>query len=144
MPFSIVSDRDSRFTSYFWDALQATLGTRLEFSTTFHPQIDGQTERTIQTMEDMFRACVLDFHGNWDDHLPLIEFAYNNSHHSSIGMAPYEALYGQPCRSPLCWEEIGNKVILRPKIVEQTTKKIRTIRARRKATQDRQKSYADC
>lgn len=144
VPSSIVSDRDPRFTSHFWDALQTALGTRLKFSIAFHPQTDGQTERTIQTMEDMLRACVLDFHGNWDDHLPLIEFAYNNSHHSSIGMAPYEALYGRPCRSPLCWEEMGDKAILGPEIVEQTTEKIRTIRAKMKVAQGRQKSYADC
>ncbi|XP_052174731.1 uncharacterized protein LOC127789782 [Diospyros lotus] len=124
------------------DALNA-LGTKLKFSTAFHPQTDGQSERTIQTLEDMLRACVLDFHGSWDDHLPLVEFAYNNSHHSSIGMPPYEALYGRPCRSPICWEEIGDRALLGPEIVEQTSEKIRIIRARMKVAQDRQKSYAD-
>ncbi|KAL0448243.1 UNVERIFIED_CONTAM: Transposon Ty3-I Gag-Pol polyprotein [Sesamum latifolium] len=88
-----VSDRDPRFTSHFWGSLHKALGTKLHFSTAFHPQTDGQSERTIQTLEDMMRACVIEFRGNWDDHLPLIEFAYNNSFHSSIGMAPYEALY---------------------------------------------------
>lgn len=91
----------------------------------------------------MLLARVLDFHGNWDDHLPLVEFAYNNSHHSSIGMPPYEALYGRPCRSPICWEEIGDGALLGPKIVEQTSEKIRIIRAKMKVAQDRQKSYAD-
>ena len=79
-------------------------GTRLDFSTAFYPQTDGQSERTIQTLEDMLRMCVIDFGGQWDLHLPLIEFSYNNSYHTSIEMAPYEALYGRKCRSPLCWE----------------------------------------
>ncbi|KAL4195087.1 hypothetical protein AMTRI_Chr05g62760 [Amborella trichopoda] len=83
------------------------MGTRLTFSTAFHPQTDGQSERTIQTLEDMLRACVIDFTGSWDEHLPLIEFAYNNSFQASIQMAPYEVLYGRKCRSPICWDEIG-------------------------------------
>ena len=85
------------------------MGTRLDFSTIFHPQTDGQSERTIQTLEDMLRMCVIDLGGNWDDHLPLVEFSYNNNYHSSIEMAPYEALYGRKCRSPLCWDEIWGK-----------------------------------
>ena len=102
MPLSIVSDRDPRFTSYFWRSLQDALGTKLQFSTAFHPQTDGQSERTIQTLEDMMRACAMEFKGNWNNHLSLLEFAYNNSFHSSTGMAPYEALYGRKCRSPIC------------------------------------------
>ena len=102
VPVSIVSDRDPRFTSRFWESLQAALGTDLRFSTAFHPQTDGQSERTIQTLEDMLRAYVIKFRGNWDDHLALIEFAYNNNYQASIDMAPYEALYGRPCRTPLC------------------------------------------
>ena len=102
IPISIVSDRDPRFTSRFWPSLQKALGTKLKFSTAFHPQTDGQSERTIQTLEDMLRACVMDFAGSWDEHLPLMEFAYNNSYHSSIGMPPYEALYGRKCRTPIC------------------------------------------
>ena len=86
---------------------QKGLGTQINLSKTFHPQMDGQAERTIQTLEDMLRACVIDFKGSWDDHLPLIEFAYNNSYHSSIQMAPYEALYGRRYRSPVGWFEVG-------------------------------------
>ena len=97
IPASIVSDRDPRFVSQFWQGLQKALGTQLKFSTAYHPQTDGQTERTIQTLEDMLRSCILEFKGNWDQHLPLVEFAYNNSYHSSIGMPPYEALYGRKC-----------------------------------------------
>ncbi|OMO99999.1 Integrase, catalytic core [Corchorus capsularis] len=95
---SIVSDRDPIFTSRFWPKLQHALGTRLKFSTAFHPQTDGQSERTIQTLEDMLWACVLEFQGSWDDHVALAEFAYNNSYQASIGMAPYKALYGR-CRN---------------------------------------------
>ena len=86
VPFSIVLDRDPRFTSRFWPSLQYTL----RFSTAFHPQTDGQLERTIQTLEDMLRTCVIELQGSWDKHLPLMEFAYNNTFHSSLGMAPYE------------------------------------------------------
>ena len=104
VPKSIVSDRDSRFTSTFWKSLHKAMGTNLAFSTAFHPQSDGQSERTIQTLEDMLRACVLDFQGSWNKYLPLVEFAYNNSYHSTIDMAPYEALYGRKCRSPIHWD----------------------------------------
>ncbi|PHT63815.1 hypothetical protein T459_32344 [Capsicum annuum] len=83
------------------------LGTQVNLSTAFHPQTDGQAERTIQTLEDMLRACVIDFKGSWVDHLPLVEFAYNNSYHASIKMAPFEALYGRRCRSPIGWYEVG-------------------------------------
>ena len=85
------------------------MGTKLDFSTAFHPQTDGQSESTIQTLEDMLRMCVMDLGGSWDDYLPLVEFAYNNSYHSSIEMAPYEALYGRKCRFPLYWDEIGER-----------------------------------
>jgi transposase InsO family protein len=103
VPLSIVSDRDPTFTSHFWRAFQRSMGTRLRMSTSYHPQTDGQSERTIQTLEDMLRACVLEDGGNWSKHLHLIEFSYNNSYHASIGMTPYEALYGRKCRTPLCW-----------------------------------------
>ncbi|KAJ9672728.1 hypothetical protein PVL29_026082 [Vitis rotundifolia] len=143
IPVSIVSDRDPKFTSQFWQSLQRALGTQLNFSTAFHPQTDGQSERVIQILEDMLRACVLEFSGNWADYLPLAEFAYNNSYQSSIGMAPYEALYGRPCRSPLCWIEMGESRLLGPEIVQETTEKIQLIKEKLKIAQDRQKSYAD-
>ncbi|TYK12237.1 pol protein [Cucumis melo var. makuwa] len=106
---SIISDRDARFTSKFWKGLQLALGTRLDFSTAFHLQTDGQTERLNQVLEDMLRACVLEFSGSWDSHLHLMEFAYNNSYQTTIGMAPFEALYGKCCRSPVCWGESRQK-----------------------------------
>ena len=107
VPISIVSDKDLRFTSHFSKTLQKAMGIKLHFSTAFHPQTDEQSEWTIQILEDMMRASVLEFQGNWDKYLPLIEFACNNSYHSSIGMAPYEALYGRKCRSPICWDVEG-------------------------------------
>jgi hypothetical protein len=143
VPVSIVSDRDPRFTSRFWGSLQKALGTKLNFSTAFHPQTDGQSERTIQILEDMLRACVLDFKGSWIDHLTLVEFAYNNSYQASIEMAPYEALYGRRCRSPICWDEVGERKILGPEIVLKTCEKIELIRERLRVAQSRQKSYAD-
>ncbi|GJX47492.1 putative reverse transcriptase domain-containing protein [Tanacetum coccineum] len=107
VPISIISDRDSRFTSRFWQSMQEALGTHLDMSRPYHPQTDGQSERTIQTLEDMLRACVLDFRGSWDVHLPLVEFSYNNSYHSSVRCASFEALYGRKCRSPIMWAEVG-------------------------------------
>nr|KYP36684.1 Transposon Ty3-I Gag-Pol polyprotein [Cajanus cajan] len=103
VPSSIISDRDPRFTSRFWQSLHQTLGMKLKLSFAYHPQMDGQSERTIQSLEDLLRACVLDHLGSWEEVLPLVEFTYNNSFHASIGMAPFEALYGRRCRTPLCW-----------------------------------------
>ena len=137
VPLSIVSDRDSRFTSNFWKSLQNELGTQLKMSTAYHPQTDGQSERTIQTLEDMLRACVIDFKGSWEAHLPLIELSYNNSYHASIQAAPYEALYGHKCRTPLCWNEVGERQLTGPEIVQVTSDKIKQIRDRMKAAQDR-------
>ncbi|GKA51153.1 putative reverse transcriptase domain-containing protein [Tanacetum coccineum] len=104
---SIISDRDSRFTSRFWQSMQEALGSRLDMSTAYHPQTDGQSERTIKTLEDTLRACVLDFEGSWDVHLSLVEFSYNNSYHFSVRCAPFEALYGRKFRSPIMWAEVG-------------------------------------
>jgi hypothetical protein len=103
---SIISYRDLRFMSRLWPSLQQALGTKLNLSTTFHPQTDGQSGRTIQTLEDLLGSYVLEFRGNWEDLLPLVEFTYNNSHQATIGMAPYEALYGRKCHTPICWEEV--------------------------------------
>jgi hypothetical protein len=111
VPSSIISDRDPKFTSRFWQSLHKALGTKLRLSSAYHPQTDGQTERTIQSLEDLLRACVLDNRGSWDNLLPLIEFTYNNSFHSSIGMAPFEALYGRICQTPLCWYQDGESTL---------------------------------
>ncbi|GJZ19601.1 putative reverse transcriptase domain-containing protein [Tanacetum coccineum] len=115
---SIISDRDSHFTSRVWQSLHKAL-------------------------EDMLRACVIDFENGWDRHLPLVEFSYNNSYHTSIKAAPFEALYDRKCRSPICWAEVGEAQLTRPKIIHKTTEKIFRIRDRMQAARDRKKSYAD-
>ncbi|GJV08726.1 putative reverse transcriptase domain-containing protein [Tanacetum coccineum] len=140
---SIIFDRDSRFTSKFWQLMQEALGSRLDMSTAYQPQTDGQSERNIQTLEDMLRACILDFEESWDVHLPLFEFSYNNSYHSSVRCAPFEALYGRKCCSLIMWAEIGEGQLIEPELVQETTEKISQIKDRLKAARDHQKSYAD-
>ncbi|GKB52591.1 putative reverse transcriptase domain-containing protein [Tanacetum coccineum] len=115
----------------------------MSMAPTYHPETDGQSERTIQTLEDMLRACVIDFGSSWDRHLPLVEFSYNNSYHASIKAAPFEALYGRKCRSPICWSEVGDSQLTRPKLVREMTKKIVQIKNRLLTAHSRQKSYAD-
>ena len=119
------------------------MGTQLKFSTAFHPQTDGQSERMIQVLEDMLRACVMDFEGSWSKYLPLIESSYNNSYQSTIGVAPYEMLYGRKCRSPIHWDEMGERRYLGPDMVQKTNEAIEKIQARMLASHSRQKSYAD-
>ncbi|GJT27086.1 putative reverse transcriptase domain-containing protein [Tanacetum coccineum] len=119
---SIISDRDSKFTSHFWQSLNKALGTQLDMSTAYHPQTDGQS---------------------WDRHLPLVEFSYNNSYHTSIKAASFEALYGQKYRSPVCWAEVGDAQLTGPEIIHETTKKIIQIKKRIQAARDRQKKYTD-
>nr|GEV72821.1 putative reverse transcriptase domain, ribonuclease H-like domain, aspartic peptidase domain protein [Tanacetum cinerariifolium] len=119
------------------------MGTRLDLSTAYHPQTDGQSERTIQTLEDMLRACVIDFKNGLERHLSLIEFSYNNSYHASIKTAPFEALYDRKCRSPVCSAEVGDAQLTGPELIHETTEKIVQIKQRIQAAQDRQKNYAD-
>ena len=116
---------------------------RLNFITAFHPQTDGQSERVIQVLEDMLRGCVLDFPGSWDRYIPLMEFAYNNSYQSSISMAPYEALYGRRCRTPMCWTKLNEHKIIGLDLVKDTEEKVKIIQQRLKAVSDRQRSYAN-
>ncbi|GKC24958.1 putative reverse transcriptase domain-containing protein [Tanacetum coccineum] len=118
VPISIISDRDSHFTSRFWQSLQNSLGTQLHMSIAYHPETDVQSERTIQTLEEMLRACVIDFEKGWKKHLPL-------------------------CRSPVCWAEVGDSQLTGPEIIQETTKKIVQIRQRLQAARDRQRSYAN-
>ncbi|GKB50640.1 putative reverse transcriptase domain-containing protein [Tanacetum coccineum] len=121
---SIISDRDSYFTSKFWQSMQNALGTQLDMSTSYHPETDGQSERTIQTLKDMLRACVIDFGKGWERHLLLVEFSHINSYHASIKETPFETLYGQKCRSPVCWAEVVDVQLTGPEIIYETTKKI--------------------
>ncbi|GJZ48040.1 putative reverse transcriptase domain-containing protein [Tanacetum coccineum] len=143
VPISIISDRDIHFTSRFWQSMQSALGTKLDMSTTYPLETDRQSERTIQTLEVMLRACVIDFGNGWERHLPLVEFSYNNNYHASIKVAPFEALYGQKCRSPVCWAKVGDVQLTRPEIIYETTKKIVQIRQRLQAVRDRKRSYAN-
>nr|GFA45621.1 hypothetical protein [Tanacetum cinerariifolium] len=136
-------DCDPRFASNFWRSLQNALSTRLDMSTVYNPKTDGQSERTIQTLEDMLRACAIDFGKGWVNHFPLVEFSYNNSYHATIKAAPFEALYSRKCHSLVCWTEVGEAQILGPELIQETTKKIVQIKQRMQAARDRQKSYAD-
>ena len=139
----IILVRRAQFTSHFWRYFQKSLGTQVKLSTAFHPQTDGQEKSTIHTLEDMLRACVIDSKGSWDYHLPLIELFYNNSYHSSIGMIPFEALYGRRCRSPVGWFEVGESSILGPDIILEGVEKVRVIMDRLATSYSHQKSYAD-
>ncbi|GJS97815.1 reverse transcriptase domain-containing protein [Tanacetum coccineum] len=130
IPISIICDRDPRFASNFWRSLQKALGTNLDMSTAYHPQTNGQSERTIQTLEDMLRACVIEFGKGWVNHLPLVKFSYNNSYHASIKAAPFESFYSQKRRSPVCWAEVGEVQLNGPEIVQETTEKIIQIKQR--------------
>jgi hypothetical protein len=112
VPKSVVSDEDSKFVSKFWQSLHNDIGTKLDMSVAFHPQTDRHSECTIQTLEDILCACVLFWKGNWEDHLALAEFAYNNSYHTSIKMTPYESLYGRKRISPLCWEVPSERLLV--------------------------------
>ncbi|GJV18063.1 putative reverse transcriptase domain-containing protein [Tanacetum coccineum] len=133
---SIICDRDPWFASNFWRSLQKALGTSLDINTTYHSQTSGQSERTIQTLEDMLRACVLEFGNGWLKHLPLVEFSYNNSYHASIKAAPFEALYGRKCHSPVCWAEVGQVQLTGPELVQETTERIIQIKQRIQTVRD--------
>ena len=143
VPLFIISDRGTQFTSMFWRTLHVELGTRLDFSTAFHPQTDGQSERTILVLEDMLRACVIEFGGHWDNFLPLDEFSYNNSYHSSIDMAPFEALYGRRCRSPIGWFDAFEVRPWGTDLLRDSIEKVKSIQEKLLAAQSRQKEYAD-
>jgi transposase InsO family protein len=137
VPTRIVSDRDPCFTSRFWGRFQEALETTLSFSTVFHPQTDGQSERTIQTLEDMLCACALTMSGGWELHLSLSEFAYNSSYHALIDMSPFEALYGQPVRTPVCWGPADTYEPTTSEMVNESHATVRLIHERLRAAQDR-------
>jgi bacterioferritin (cytochrome b1) len=120
VPKMIVSDRGSQFITHFWEQLHASLGTHLIQSSTYHPQMDGQTERVDQILEDMLRACVMEHQGSWDKNLPWVEFSYNNSYPESLRMATFEALYRRRCRTSLNWIESGEKAIFGLNLIDDT------------------------
>jgi hypothetical protein len=143
VPKMIISDRGSQFIARFWEQLHASLGTHLIHSSAYHLQTDGQTERVNQILEDMLRACVMEYPGSWDKNLQWAEFSYNNSYQESLKMAPFKALYGQQCRTPLNWIEPGEKAIFGPDIVVEVEAMVRRIQENLKATKLRQESYAN-
>jgi transposase InsO family protein len=143
IPKMIISDHGAQFVARFWEQLQDALGTKLIRSSAYHPQTDEQTERVNQILEDMIRACVLQYDKHWDKCLPLAEFSYNNSYQASLKMAPFEALYGRRCRTPLSWSQTGERKIFGPDPVNEAEEKVRVIHTNLKAAQSRQKSYAD-
>jgi hypothetical protein len=139
----IVSDRGTKFTSHFWQHLHEALGTHLKFSSAYHPLTDGQTERTNQIVEDMLRACALQDKIGWDKRLPYAELSYNNSYQASLRMSPFEALYGRNCKTPLHWDQPGERQVFGPDILLEAVENIRMVRENLKAVQSRQRSYAD-
>jgi hypothetical protein len=122
VPKKIVSDRGTQFTSRFWGKLHESMDTKLHFSSAYHPHTDGQTQRTNQILEDMLRACALKHGGSWDKSLQYAEFSYKNSYQASLKMAPFEALYGRKCRTPLCWSETGERKLFGSDIIREAEK----------------------
>jgi transposase InsO family protein len=143
VPKKIISNRGSQFTSQFWEQLHDSLDMKLRFSTAYHPQTDGQTERTDQVLEDMLRACAIQYGTSWDKSLPYAEFSYNNSYQASLKKSPFEALYGRKCRTPLYWDQIGERQVFGSDIVEEAEQLVQQVRENLRVAQTRQKSYAD-
>jgi hypothetical protein len=140
---TILSDRGTQFVARFWAQVHESLGTKLIHSSSYHPQTDGQTERVKQIVEDMLRACVIHFDKAWDKCLALSEFSYNNSYQASLKMAPFEALYGRRCLTPLNWSQAGERTLFGPKLVQEAEEKVGVIRENLRADQMRQKNYHD-
>jgi hypothetical protein len=143
VPKNIVSNRGTRFTSRFWERLHEALDTQLRFSSAYHPQTNDQTERVNLILEDMLRACALQYGRSWDKSLSYAEFSYNNSYQESLKMAPFKMLYGRRCRTPLFWNEMGERKVFGPDILEEAEKQVRMVRENLRVVQSRQKSYAD-
>ncbi|MCO5573242.1 hypothetical protein L7F22_027011 [Adiantum nelumboides] len=143
LPKRIISDKDAKFTSKFWKALFEALGTQLCFSSAYHPQSVGQTERVNQVVEDIIRAYCSREPRKWIQFLPLVEFAYNSSFHSSIGMSPFNALYGHECVSPLNFSDPTIRVEATKKMLEEMGEQTKAIRHDIQAAKDRHKHYAD-
>jgi hypothetical protein len=138
VPKKVVSDRGTQFTSRFWERLHEALDTQLCFSSAYHPQSDGQTERVNQILEDMLRACALQYGRSWDKSLPYAEFSYNNSYQESLKMAPFEMLYGRRCQTPLFWNETAEQKVFGPDILEEAEKQVRMVKENLRAAQLRQ------
>jgi transposase InsO family protein len=137
VPKKIMSDRGTQFTSKFWEKLHESVDTKLNFSSAYHPQTDGQTKRTNQVLEDMLRTCALKYGKSWDKSLPYAEYSYNNSYQASIKMAPYEALYGRQCRTPLFWSQIGESQVFGPEVLKDAEKQVQMVHESLKVAQSR-------
>jgi hypothetical protein len=133
----ILSDRGTQFTSKFWERLHETLDTQLCFSSAYHPQTNGQTKRVNQILEDMLRACALQYGRSWDKSLPYAEFSYNNSYQERLKMAPFEMLYGRRCQTPLFWSETGERKMFGPDILQEAEKQVRMVRENLRVAQSR-------
>jgi transposase InsO family protein len=141
VPKKIVSDRGTQFTSHFLQQLHEALGTHLKFSSAYHPQTYGQTERTNQILEDMLRACALQDKLGWDKRLPYAKFSYNNSYQVSLKMSPFQALHGSNCRTLLQWDQPGERQVFSPDILAEEN--IRIVRENLEIAQSRQQCYTD-
>ncbi|KAH9294374.1 hypothetical protein KI387_040428, partial [Taxus chinensis] len=143
IPELIISDRDLRMTSWFWKTLNAALGTKLNFSSAYHPEMYGQTERVNQVLEDMLRMYCIDQQYKWEEYLPLVEFSYNNTYHASLKMVPFEELYGRKCRTPVSWDNIEDREVIGLEILMEMEQQIKMIWEHLKEAANRQKSYAN-
>jgi hypothetical protein len=143
VPKKIMSDKGTQFTSMFWERLHETLDTQLRFSSTYHPQTNGHTERVNHILEDMLRACALQYGRSWDKCLSFAEFSYNNNYQESLKMAPFDMLYGRRCRTLLFWSEARERKVFGPDILQEVKKQVRMVREKLRVAQSRQKSYTD-
>jgi hypothetical protein len=143
LPWTIVSNQGAQLVARFWEQLQESLGTKLIRSSAYHQQTDGKTESVNQILEDMLRACAIVCGKGWDKYLSLAEFAYNNNYQSSLRMAPFEALHGRRCRTPLNWSHPGERENFGPDLVTEVERKVKLIRKNLEVAQAMQKSYHD-
>jgi hypothetical protein len=143
IPKTIVSDRDPKFTSNFWKGLFNGFGTNLNFSTTYHPKLDGKIKRVNQVIEDMLRMYVMDKPSKWENYLHLVEFSYNNGYQTSLKMSPFEAIYGRKCNTPVSWDNLVDRVVVGTNLLREMEEKMIKIKQNLKASQDRQKIYAN-
>ena len=139
---TLITNRDVKFTSNFWISLFKGMDTNLNFSTTYHPETDGQTERVNQVLEDMLRMYVMNQPGKWESYIHLVKFAYNNNHQASLKMSRFEVLYGRRCKVHLSLSNLEYRMVLGPKMLAQMETMVKQIKQNLKVAQDRQKSYA--
>jgi hypothetical protein len=143
IPKMIMSKRDPKFTSNFWKGLFKGFRTNLNFSTDYHPESDGQTERVNRVIEDILRMYVMDKPSIWEDYLHLVEFAYNNGYHASLKMSPFEALYGRKCNTPVSWDNLADRTVVGLELLKEMEDQMTKNKQNLKVAQDRQKSYVD-